>query len=206
MTEQRPLVFLDIDGVLNGANAWNHGAQSNTIHGPCIEAFNHLLRQARPQIVLSSAWRYMLLCGAMRAHGFEYLLRTHGAVGIANSIIGTTCADEDCAHCGARGRRDFGMFRRFRGRSRPKKFRYNEEGEHICKECNRPSNRGHQIGYWLGQNAPSASVPYVVLDNNDFGIRAAKHPFVHTDDRFGLTVKDAERALRLLRQQRRRCG
>lgn len=90
------LVFLDIDGVLNG-HEFDVGAQSCRIQPHCIVQLNRLIKETGCKFVLSSAWRYMLLdredCpAAMTMGGFEYLLRTHGAVGF--KLIGTTCSDE----------------------------------------------------------------------------------------------------------------
>ena len=89
----RPLIFLDIDGVLNGHNFDDHpSVLSNTIDRECVEALNRLIVAVDPDIVLSSAWRYMIHGGAMTLKGFEYLLRTHGVM--ANDrLIGLTLTD-----------------------------------------------------------------------------------------------------------------
>ena len=85
------LLFLDIDGVLNGHD-WDEAAQSNRIQYRCVKQLNRIIAATGCKIVLSSAWRYMILKGAMTKTGFEYLLRTHGAVGVR--IVDTTCLDE----------------------------------------------------------------------------------------------------------------
>lgn len=193
--DNQALLFLDVDGVLNGHN-WHEGAQSNTIRRTCIEALNLILKQARPKIVISSAWRYMLLCGAMRPHGFEYLLRTHGACGVAGNVVGTTCADEDCAHCGQARRRNYGIFRRRPGKRRVK---FDADNYPVCARCEKRSTRGDQIARYLREHGPPAA--YVVLDDEDFGITAAGHPLVQTDGAVGLTERDARKAVRLLRRQ-----
>jgi hypothetical protein len=190
------VLFLDIDGVLNGHD-WCEGARSNTIRKTAIEALNYVLQRAAPSVVLSSAWRYIILGRAMKPHGFEYLLRTHGAVGIAGNIVGTTCADEDCAHCGTSHRKDYGLFRRTNCRRRPEKKFCPETGAFICPACTRPSTRGDQIRRWLTDNRFAG--PYVVLDDEDYGIKAAGHPFVQTDGACGLTLRDARKAVRLLK-------
>lgn len=85
-----PILFLDIDGVLNGHD-FDHGAQSNTIRRDCVERLNRVLDEAGAQIVLSSAWRYMVLCGAMTLDGFGYMLRSHGVR--SGRLIGLTGKD-----------------------------------------------------------------------------------------------------------------
>lgn len=86
------LVFLDIDGVLN-----DHKQHTNGYLGTipsCVVCFNDLLVETGASIVISSAWRYMVLNGAMTLRGFEYLLLTHG-VDCKDRVIGMTCSDED---------------------------------------------------------------------------------------------------------------
>lgn len=85
------LIFLDIDGVLNGQE-FNKTCGSNSINRECAEHLNAIIAATDAKIVLSSAWRYMIP-GAMRLVGFEYLLRTHG-VNAENRLIGTTSRDE----------------------------------------------------------------------------------------------------------------
>jgi len=87
----RPVVYLDIDGVLNW-HRFSCLAQSNIIHPYNVKNLNFILLQTEARIVLSSAWRYMIHGGAMTLGGFEYLLRTHGVV--AGRLIGATCSDE----------------------------------------------------------------------------------------------------------------
>jgi hypothetical protein len=95
MRVPRPLIFLDIDGVLNGHNFDDHpGVFSNPIDRECVEALNRLIVAVDPEIVLSSAWRYMIHGGAMTLVGFEYLLRTHGAMA-QGRLVGYTARDEE---------------------------------------------------------------------------------------------------------------
>lgn len=91
--DERQLIFLDLDGCLN-RHAYDEHASSNTIDPECVRHLNRVL-DAVPDagIVLSSAWRYMILNGAMSIQGFEYLLRTHG-VHCYERLIGLTCPDE----------------------------------------------------------------------------------------------------------------
>jgi len=87
----RPVIFLDIDGVLNG-HEFNHDAKSNTIERRCVRRLNRILEETDALVVLSSAWRYMIHGGGCTLQGFDYLLRSHGV--IAGRLVGATCLDE----------------------------------------------------------------------------------------------------------------
>lgn len=91
------IVFLDIDGVLN-RHLYNEMSQSNDIDAECVANLNRVLNETDARIVLSSAWRYMLIGKAMSLVGFDYLLRTHGVV--ANRLVGRTPADEEVTERG----------------------------------------------------------------------------------------------------------
>lgn len=71
-----PLIFLDIDGVLNHCGAGGD-ARGGMFARECIEAFNGLVHMARAEVVLSSTWRKMVSSGAMTVAGFEQMLLTH---------------------------------------------------------------------------------------------------------------------------------
>lgn len=86
-----PLIFLDIDGVLND-KSFNHLAQSNTIDRDKIRNINLLLEYTNAQVVISSAWRYMVHEGAMTLDGFAYMMRTHGLD--HQAIVGVTRKDK----------------------------------------------------------------------------------------------------------------
>ena len=87
-----PILFLDIDGVLNG-HGYNPESLSCSIDTRCVACLNHILKQTDAMIVISSAWRYMILGGAMTLTGFDYMLRTHGV--IASRVAGHTLSDEE---------------------------------------------------------------------------------------------------------------
>jgi hypothetical protein len=90
------ILFLDIDGVLN-AHDWNDEAQSSGIRRDCVAHLNHVIRETECKIVLSSAWRYVVLGGDMTLKGFDYMLRTHGLICPSDSaslIVGCTVPDE----------------------------------------------------------------------------------------------------------------
>jgi hypothetical protein len=86
------VLFLDVDGVLNGHD-FIVEAQSCTIRRECVTHLNRVLKATDARLVLSSAWRYMVLGGAMTLDGFGYLLRTHGLIGPSGLIVGTTGFD-----------------------------------------------------------------------------------------------------------------
>lgn len=87
------ILFLDIDGVLN-LHEYNEKAESNTINPVFVKNLNHVLDSTNCNIVITSAWRYMILKNAMTLQGFEYLLRTHG-IHCVGKLIGTTRLDKD---------------------------------------------------------------------------------------------------------------
>lgn len=78
------LLFLDIDGVLNG-----HEQHKNLYCGlcpRCVERCNFILDATSAKIVLVSAWRYFILRGEMTLVGFNGLMQTHGLN--RDSVIG----------------------------------------------------------------------------------------------------------------------
>jgi hypothetical protein len=90
------ILFLDIDGVLNGHD-WNDEAKSCNIRPECVAHLNRVIRETGCKIVLSSAWRYIVLGGDMTLKGFDYMLRTHGLIcqsDTMNLIVGCTVPDE----------------------------------------------------------------------------------------------------------------
>ena len=85
------VIFLDIDGVLNG-HQFSEVAESCSIDPACVAEFNRLLLDTGAGYVVSSAWRYMIHGDAMTELGFEYMLRTHGVM--AGRMLGYTNSDE----------------------------------------------------------------------------------------------------------------
>lgn len=71
------LIFLDIDGVLNTHDdVFKTGI--NSINRELMGRLNRIVAATGAELVISSAWRYMILNGAMELDGFRYLLNTHG--------------------------------------------------------------------------------------------------------------------------------
>ena len=67
---QHPILFLDLDGVLNGLDRDRRAS----IHPECVEHFNRLLDESRAQVVISSTWRGMVESGVMNLEGFGALM------------------------------------------------------------------------------------------------------------------------------------
>lgn len=87
------LIFLDIDGVLNGHEKLASGYCG--IRPDCAARLNRLLETVPDaMLVISSAWRYMILRGDMTLKGFEYLLLVHG-VQAHGRVLGHTEADDE---------------------------------------------------------------------------------------------------------------
>jgi hypothetical protein len=88
------ILFLDMDGVLNdhSHNLSNHYCG---IKSECVENLNLILKTIpNLYLVISSAWRYIVLKGAMTVKGFEYLLLVSG-VDCKDKVIGITSSDEE---------------------------------------------------------------------------------------------------------------
>ena len=85
------IIFLDIDGVLNQHQRFENGFTG--IHLECVQRLNTLL-EAIPeaQLVITSAWRYLMLGSQMTTNGFEYMLITHG-VNCRGRVHGYTARD-----------------------------------------------------------------------------------------------------------------
>lgn len=90
------LLFLDIDGVLNG-HTKHPGSPYNGIDPACMARLNRVLVATDADVVLSTAWRYQIICGAVTVRGFEFMLHSHGLIPRSNGgswIVGYTPSDE----------------------------------------------------------------------------------------------------------------
>jgi hypothetical protein len=162
-----PLVFLDIDGVLNDHTPHENGYCG--IEPRLATRFNRILRETSAEIVVSSAWRYMMFGGHMSFVGFANMLATHG-LDVIDRVAGFTGRDT--------------MIPSDAGQLIPKP---NERGEQITRWLKRhPTNSRRQRRH------------YVVIDDLDLGITEAGHPFVQTDGKVGLTTTDAGKAIEIL--------
>lgn len=91
---KRIIVFLDIDGVLNG-HQFNKASGCYTINRACVNAFNKIFELGlQLDFVISSAWRYMILGKAMTYEGFSYMMFTHG-VDRRFRLMSITDSDEE---------------------------------------------------------------------------------------------------------------
>lgn len=86
------LIFLDIDGVLNGHDAHRHPNGYCGIDPACVYRLNRIVAETGAAIVLSSAWRYLIGRG-MSFAGFKAMMLTYGLDRSAQ-IIGATVEDE----------------------------------------------------------------------------------------------------------------
>lgn len=92
-----PVLFLDIDGVLNTHTKLATGYCG--IDRERASVLNFVLFEVPDlKIVISSAWRYMILRGDMTLKGFEYLLLVHG-VACTDRLHGHTEADPVIEPC-----------------------------------------------------------------------------------------------------------
>lgn len=71
------IVFLDIDGVLNG-HEWCHTDEGLRILPDQAKYLGIITRRTGAQVVLISSWRHWINDGLMTPRGFSKLLLTHG--------------------------------------------------------------------------------------------------------------------------------
>ena len=167
------LIFLDIDGVLN-RHEYNSLAKSSPIFSEIMGRLNKITDSTGAQVVISSAWRYMIHGKAMTLLGFQYMLQTHGA---HFTLAGYIKKDEDCVHCGTMN--SPGTLKCIK-----------------CIKCGKESQRGELISDWIKLN--NHIDKYVVIDDLDLGI-SGLHPFVKTNGKIGLQEKDVNKAIRILK-------
>lgn len=103
------LLFLDIDGVLNGHQKNPAGVCG--IDPYCAELLNHIIEVTDCQLVITSAWRYLIHSGSMTTTGFERMLQTHG-VKAYKRIAGLTRTDADVSDKHERGKQISDWLRR----------------------------------------------------------------------------------------------
>lgn len=166
------IIFLDVDGVLNG-HEWDDEAKSCTIRRECVKHLNRVVIETGCNIVLSSAWRYMVHGGSMTLRGFGYMLRTHGLIspgGTMDLIVGLT--EKDAVPC-TPGVTDVGE----RGRQ--------------CRAW---------LDNWMALGKAVVSVKqFVAVDDEDHDFSASGIPAVITDGRIGMTEQDADKLIEILR-------
>lgn len=94
-----PIVFLDIDGVLNHMNVFDK--RERFINPENMNALNMLLDETKANLVISSAWRYLICDKLMTLEGFHHMLTTHG-LAYERHVIGKTMPDKAGYDCRAR--------------------------------------------------------------------------------------------------------
>lgn len=58
--------------------------------------------------------------------------------------------------------------------------------------------RGEEIQYWLDANKDMNIISYVILDDNHDFLPHQIDNFVHTNEKYGLTISDADKAIQIL--------
>lgn len=95
------LLFLDIDGVLNGHE--KNAAGVCGIRPDCAVQLNRVLEKTGCRLVITSAWRYLIHSGVMTRTGFERMLQTHG-INAYERIEGLTRPDANLSDKHERGK------------------------------------------------------------------------------------------------------
>ncbi len=174
-------LFLDVDGCMNEHEGSEDDVKCNTFHRDKVNRLNRILRMTGAKIVLSSAWRYIILRGEANLAGMDWLLRSHGI--LCDRLFGHTREDT------------------LQDRTKA----WDGTGPYVL--CN---ERGQQITDWLRAYEANGGVidSYVVIDDgghehdtkvwSDLGIRAAGHPFVCCEGKVGLTDAEADLAIEIL--------
>jgi hypothetical protein len=72
------IIFLDVDGVLNGHEWINQDGFVPKINKPQARHLYILLRQSAAKVVLISSWRSMVHSGKMDLRGMNSLFKSHG--------------------------------------------------------------------------------------------------------------------------------
>lgn len=164
-----PILFLDIDGVLND-HTWHQPADSTTIDKPCMDRLNKIIAETGCDIVISTAWRYMVHSQVMNVIGFFQMLRTHGLTKHAR-IIGLTHPDE-----------------------------VRNDGTTWTTSDVEKSDRGHQIQNWLNMFGADRHYCVVDDrdDLGIQQLHAAN--FIQTQSNVGMTDLEMERIIEVLKR------
>lgn len=170
------VLFLDIDGVLNG-HEFDDEAQSCNINRACVKRLSRVVRETGCKIVLSSAWRYMIHGGQMTMLGFSYMMRTHGLSAFGNGSMG--------------GSLFIGLTRKDDDRYDPTMLDEDER----AKQCR------DWLDWWNGGGRsvlPGAIVAFAAIDDEDHKFSLHGIPAVITDGKTGMTDDDASKLIALL--------
>ena len=89
------IIFLDIDGVLNG-HEWCHMPAVPKINVKCIRVLNQLCLTCKARCVLISSWRGKLVKHNWPVEVAQWVLETHGFTGeLCGVVDGTGHTPED---------------------------------------------------------------------------------------------------------------
>lgn len=165
------ILFLDLDGVLN-THEWDPEIGCGQIHPDKVQRLNVILKKTGAMIVLSSAWRYLVIRGEMDLVGLGWLLRSHGILN--NRLIGITRPDHLV-----------------------KTYAYN--GDPTTWPVT--NERGLQIHEYVDEMVFKKKIEvenFCVLDDLDLGISDHKLPFVQTNSDVGLQDGHVAQVIRIL--------
>lgn len=164
-----PLLFLDLDGCLN-CHEWDAEIQCGQIHKDKVDRLNCILKSTKASIILSSAWRYIILRGEMTLMGMEWLFRSHGI--LANRLIGCIRKDNEPPNWDGT----------------PESWtRPNERGQQISDWL----KEHPQVSMYNN---------YAIIDDLDLGISELHGKrFVQTNGKVGITNEDMYKVISILR-------
>ena len=169
------LLYLDIDGVLNRCQKHTNGYLGMVIE--CVGHLNRVLREVPDaQVVVTSAWRYMVHNDMGTVGGLELMLLSHG-LEVQDRVYGVTGTDETAI-----------------------------EGAHQLHQpaaewwewlrIHAPQVRSKQVLDHLDKYKPLGMPGFAVVD--DMALDVPR--FVQTRGQVGLTAEHASRLIELLRQ------
>ena len=171
------IIFLDVDGVLNH-NAWYKWVMSHpeflkegghkNIDPRSVERIIKICDETGARIVLSSSWRLWEFYQTLKN-----LNRIRDLRPILNYMVGITERTED----------------RFRG----------QEIKYFLNNC-----RKGNFMTTTGNNLKKADIEfvqfpkYIILDDDTDMLEEQEAVFLHIDDRVGITIKDVDKAIKIL--------
>ena len=174
LAEPAPILFLDIDGVLN-CHDFDQKAMSNMIDAVKVGHLNDILEETGAVVVLSSAWRYLVHRGDMTLAGLDWLLRSHGIR--SDRLIGITRPDTMVWYSTRKG-----------PVSKPIP---DERGKQITDWLKEHQHTGRYLVIDDGGKNPSGTW-------SSLGIIGEEHPCVWTEPEMGLTFMKTQEAINTL--------
>ncbi len=102
---RKPVVFLDIDGVLNRMHSWSRRRNHGHVDRECLRALHTILHETGAQVVLSSSWR--LFAQSKSARVLRYLGVRCDYAGRTPHLGGRSRGDEIASWLRVHGWRNF---------------------------------------------------------------------------------------------------